>query len=334
MRFDGPNILYYGALHFSPEHLQSLDLIQRQVATDLADSGLTYQDLIGKKILIDFRAEGQCDKIAATFIGFLKSLPLQDILVVYNSVVDTSTLTYRAVSIPEHLVNHQGWFDLIEGISMSDRIDTKFICLIRRPSPSRARFASALINLPSVRLSFGSDSYASELGAYRRYFADVDLPLLIDGYTKRSINNLEHDQRNPLFHSSAFNIVVESGSQDDHNVWHSLFISEKTFKAFGLRHIPIWFAVPRLVEQVRKLGFDLFDDVVDHSYDSVDDQTMRQECVVNEIKRLDTRYDLSQCQHLRRKFSARLDHNYNMLRSLRKISSKRFDIIMKEYGSI
>ena len=72
------------------------------------------------------------------------------------------------------------------------------------------------------------------------------------------------------------NLVVESSSQTDPNVWRSIFITEKTFKALAWHQFPLWYAVPGLVEQVRKMGFDVFDDLFDgHRYDDIQDPWVR-----------------------------------------------------------
>ena len=44
---------------------------------------------------------------------------------------------------------------------------------------------------------------------------------------------------------------------------------------------PIWYAVPGLVDQVRHMGFDVFDDVFDnHKYDEIQDPWVRMTQVV------------------------------------------------------
>ena len=92
-------------------------------------------------------------------------------------------------------------------------------------------------------------------------------------------------------------------------------VTEKTFKAFGLRQIPLWFAVPGFIEQVRKLGFDLFDDIVDHSYDSIVEEHIRFETVAQQVKKLDQTFSLEQCQQLRRSLLDRLNQNFKLLKT-------------------
>lgn len=301
--------LQYGAIHITPEHD-----IQSTVAEDLLHSGLTIEDLKSNKLIVDFRCEGQCHQSAAKFIEFFIQLPVKDLMVIFNTSIDTQSLPYRAVSLPNWLVVLDRWLPLLNSITYDSKIDRKFLCLMRRPSASRASIAKWLLdNNIDVRFSFGSMCLPEVMGQYRSMFPHNQLPITIDGIVDRQTNNVEHVQTNPVFHSCLFNLVAESSSQTDHSIWRSIFITEKTFKAFGLRQIPIWFAVPGLVREVRKLGFDMFDDIVDHSYDLVADQNQRFATVFAQIKKLHQDMDLKQCQTLRDNLIERFNANFNLL---------------------
>jgi hypothetical protein len=320
------NILHYGALHLSQDYLENP---APRVQQDLAAAGLDYQAIDGKKLLVDFRAEGQCDKTVAALAQYLKTLPFADVMLVFNTVVNTESLPYRAASNPTHLANFAGWFDRLDASGTVSDIDTKFLCLMRRPSPSRARLARGLLDIQSMRLSFGSMSPASMLGDYYNMIPERELPILLDGIVHRE-TGLEHNQTNIIFKRCLFNIVAESSSQTDPGVWRSQFISEKTFKAFGLRQIPIWFAVPGLVDNVRQLGFAMFDDLVDHNYDQIQDEHRRLEVVLDQIHHLD-QLNIEQCQQIKQSVTDRLDHNYNLLRQFAQQSDAWYSQIEKEY---
>jgi len=319
------NLVHYGALHITQDYL--VDPGPR-VEQDLVASGLTHNDLRGKKLIVDFRAEGQCDKVVGNFVNYLKTLPVDDILLVFNAVVDVDHLPYRAVSHPTYLANFAGWFDRLAESAPTTDVDTKFLCLMRRPSVSRARLAAGLLDISSIRLSFGSmggDIITDE----HRNIVGRELPLLLDGIVERS-TGLEHNQTNSIFKSCVFNIIAESGSQTDAGVWRSCFISEKTFKAFGLEQIPIWFAVPGLVAEVRKLGFDVFDDVVNHAYDTIDNESQRLAAVLAEVHRLD-QLDLSQCQALKQQLATRIHNNYKLLEQYAQDVDAWYNRIEKDY---
>lgn len=322
-----PGLLHYGALHFNA----SVDMPGR-IARDLTSCGLDIDDIKNNKLVVDFKCEGQCEGVARPLINYLKSVPAKDILVIFNACVDVSALDYQAVSIPNWMIIHDHWLGKLLSVDYNDLVDRKFLCLIRRPSASRALITKLILDTEcDVRISFGSMS-ATGLDQYKSMLPNVQLPLLIDGIIDRVTNNTEHDQTNPIFHSCLFNLVVESSSQTDPGVWRSHFITEKTFKAFGLRQLPLWFAVPGFVAQVRKLGFDLFDDIVDHGYDTIPDERMRFECVAQQIKNLDEQLTLEQCQQIRRSLIDRLNQNFELLKKQAKQVQTIYNTAVKDFN--
>jgi hypothetical protein len=68
----------------------------------------------------------------------------------------------------------------------------------------------------------------------------------------------------PVYTDSLFAIVAETYIQQS-------ILSEKTYKTFLAGQIPILCAAKGAVAHLRQQGFDMFDDIVDHSYDSIDD---------------------------------------------------------------
>ena len=323
-----PGLLHYGALHFNA----SVDVPSR-IAHDLKLCDRSIDDIKHNKIVVDFRGEGQCERVANPLIDYLKSVPAKDILVIFNACVDVDMLDYQAICIPNYMTNHMGWFEKILSVEYHDIIDQKFLCLMRRPSASRALVAKLLLDIGcDVRISFGSMS-VDGLVEYKSILSGVQLPLLIDGIVDR-VNNCfpEHDQTNPLFHSCLFNLIVESSSQTDPGVWRSHFLTEKTFKAFGLRQIPIWFAVPGLVAQVRKLGFDMFDDIVDHSYDNILEEHIRFKAVAQQVKQLDQKFSLAQCQLLRQTLVNRLNQNFELLKTQVEQVLEIYNTAIKEFN--
>lgn len=62
--------------------------------------------------------------------------------------------------------------------------------------------------------------------------------------------------------------------------------TEKSWVPFKTHQIPIYMANKGHVDQIRKLGFDVFDDIVDHSYDSIEDPIERIKLCIDELERL------------------------------------------------
>jgi hypothetical protein len=172
-----------------------------------------------------------------------------------------------------------------------------------------ARFFLNNVGLDTVRLSFGSGSQGG-LEQYRDVVG-VNLPLLVDGMLTDRVK--EFDVANPIFHSCLFNIVAETSSQSEAN-WRSIFLTEKTWKVMMQRQIPIWYGVPGLVEHVRLLGFDTFDDILGgHQYDTIPDEPQRHQSVFDLIGQVNSQYSLTHCQTLRQQLRPRLEFNFEQL---------------------
>lgn len=69
----------------------------------------------------------------------------------------------------------------------------------------------------------------------------------------------------PVYTKSLFHMVAESGVREN-------IISEKTYKIFHVKQIPILCGAKNTMSHLKSIGFDIFDDIVDHSqYDSIED---------------------------------------------------------------
>ena len=80
------------------------------------------------------------------------------------------------------------------------------------------------------------------------------------------------------------NIATESNYFNTDN--DSVHISEKSLIPFYFHQLPIFMASCGHVKKVREYGFDLFDDIIDHSYDDIWDPRERFFAIVKEIERL------------------------------------------------
>ena len=90
-----------------------------------------------------------------------------------------------------------------------------------------------------------------------------------------------------------------------------IMITEKTVMAMYAGTLPVWVGGWRLPDAMRDLGFDVFDDIVDHSYSTLADPVDRLDQALIKNQRLLTDFDLV------RDFIAgnrqRLQHNVNLV---------------------
>ena len=305
-----PGVLWYGATHLCLDDLSDPGRITQVIHQDLEHSGMLWSDLCVNKVVLDFRAEGHDDRDIELLIAVLRTGGVNDLCVAFNAVVDCGQLDYRAECFVTYHVDSYDFFSRQRHLQQSTKTDCKFLCLMRSTDHTRATFASQLLkqNL-DLRLSFGAATSSQQLDCFKHYFPHHRLPITVDGILPSTHGVEDHNISNPLFRHCAVNIVTESSCQHETNRWHSIFITEKTFKAFAMWQLPIWWAVPGLVTAVKNLGFDVFDDIIDHSYDHERNQETRMQILIDEIQRLN-RLNLTQ---IRNNVHDRLAANWNRL---------------------
>jgi hypothetical protein len=130
-----------------------------------------------------------------------------------------------------------------------------------------------------------------------------------------------HEQRNinfPELSNALYNVICETAYEPESGVTqlthhHRPGMTEKSYKCFALFQIPIWLAPYRAVACYRALGFDVFDDIIDHSYDLESDPIKRISMVADEIQRI---CDQSHTQllEIKNQLLPRFEHNWTRLR--------------------
>lgn len=115
--------------------------------------------------------------------------------------------------------------------------------------------------------------------------------------------------------SAVFNIVSESSYENLAELTSIAVpgISEKTYKTILNCQLPIFLSSYKTVYYYRLLGFDAFDDIIDHSYDLITCPHRRIKVIANEIKRLSTRSNFIDRDSLYPRFLS----NYRMMMWLR-----------------
>lgn len=144
---------------------------------------------------------------------------------------------------------------------------------------------------------------------YRHMF-----PLVLDG---RQIAWAQGHQLIQELTVSATNVITESSydPQPGSNYFethHLPGFTEKTFKSIFLAQFPIWLAPSGSVKCYRELGFDAFDDVIDHSYDLEQDPLRRIDMVFEQVQRI-ADIPLVKLDQMRQDRLDRFQHNFNRL---------------------
>jgi hypothetical protein len=117
----------------------------------------------------------------------------------------------------------------------------------------------------------------------------VNIPNKISEYESH-IQNFNHNNMidwdvtyiNNSYQYSYINLVTETLFSSG-----EIHITEKSIKPFFFFQIPIFMATPNHVKTLRhKFNFDMFDDIIDHSYDSETNHRLRFFMIVEQIKKI------------------------------------------------
>lgn len=140
-------------------------------------------------------------------------------------------------------------------------------------------------------------------------------PLSIDG---RDIGS--EDSRNsgllPEVSGAICQLIPESSHDILDHGWVDPFPTEKTAKCFLLKQIPIWICPSMYVRNIREIGFDVFDDLIDHSYDLEPDPLKRIRLAVDQLENL-CRTPLAELADWRVSNDHRFEHNRRLCMDLR-----------------
>jgi hypothetical protein len=104
----------------------------------------------------------------------------------------------------------------------------------------------------------------------------------IDNPTNTDFDFMKTYEINP-YKNAYINITTETHYESNFVV----HITEKSLLPFNFNQLPIFVASYQHVRYLKEIhGFDMFDDLIDHSYDEEPDGVLRLKMIINELKRL------------------------------------------------
>lgn len=204
----------------------------------------------------------------------------------------TPSTEIKHVSVPMFIRSYSEEPVSITPISKRSQL---FLILARDPKPYRVEFILKILDYKLDNQSvvtcgsshnFLTSNWPLLVPESNPHFSKF--PILLNSKTAeyKDVNTIE-----PEFKTCLVNVVLETGFEPLDNVfggWDRHFYTEKTGKAFFLEQIPVFVAKAGYVKLIRNLGFDVFDDIIDHSYDGLLDPRERISAVANECQRLST----------------------------------------------
>jgi len=206
-------------------------------------------------------------------------------------------------------------------------INHHYIMLARIPRPHRVLIAVEILQRGLGAfgyLSCGSGSHGPLVSSDFADLVPADLidrfPLLLPGgYWSDSYGEREHTDSVTLPEiTGAFCNVIAETSHDlmSPNVC-TAFMTEKSEKCFLLEQVPIWVAATGQAKLAREWGFDLFDDLIDHSYDLEPDGRLRIKMAADQLEKLCAQ-SIGQLQEFKRLNQQRFTANRELCFYLRK----------------
>jgi len=193
--------------------------------------------------------------------------------------------------------------------------------------------------------SCGWGDYENSLWQNKNDYEIINLKLFLNEEDIKkfpiSLGHADNQQHHMIenFDEAIFNVVQESSVGFDHRSHENtysflpaswcrvnsdrLFFTEKSAKPFSTAQLPLFIAAPGYVNQLRELGFDVFDDLINHSYDKEDYIYKRCDLVFEELKRLTKLHTLTEWNFiLKRKLHDRFYKNFMLMKRLSDIGQQ------------
>ena len=141
---------------------------------------------------------------------------------------------------------------------LNNDFEKKFLCLNRTPKDHKVVFCDFL-----KKNNVLDDSYYSIL------WNDSERSFIEEDYD--SAMHARHENLIDIYQNSAINLITET--EWDSNVLSvdSTFISEKVFRGLAFPRPFIVIGQKHVLKNLQKLGFRTFSDIIDESYDNMDD---------------------------------------------------------------
>lgn len=170
-----------------------------------------------------------------------------------------------------------------------------FVMLARVPRLHRILAAVGILRRGLDR--FGTITCGSgDYGPAKTWLMDMHVPqdlrhrfpIMLPGSTQVSTYFSEEENlesvRNPMVTGAFASVVPESSHDLMAPLPCTAFMTEKSEKAFMLGQVPLWIGATGSAAHARSWGFDLFDDIVDHSYDDEPDPHLRIGMVLDQLE--------------------------------------------------
>jgi hypothetical protein len=271
-----PFDIYPGILEY--KQLAETNNLQFIVIFEMVYEAPNYNDL-----------QSQIDDVSARL-----KIPTQD-MIIFSGALEQDNLKIKN-AICTKVLSRNGMFESTSAATVPTH---HYVSLVRGVRSHRLAATIEILDRGIEhlgRLSMGSGYYTRpeehDYSILPEKYRDK-FPMYIDGL----ILGQEQYRGEPPEISHAFaNIVHETSFDESYSymtfhtiVWHQPFITEKSIKPFVWGQIPIFVTCKNHDVYMREFGFDLFDDIVDHSYNQEPDPAKRIILAVDQLEKICTK---------------------------------------------
>lgn len=108
------------------------------------------------------------------------------------------------------------------------------------------------------------------------------------------------------YNKTNFSLVVETSVNDPR------FYSEKILKPLAFKHPFIVWGSYNILERIKSLGFESYNNVIDESYNLCINNTQRLELLLDEVSRLSNQFEKNRTLFNDKLTNEKLEHNFNL----------------------
>lgn len=215
-------------------------------------------------------------------------------------------------------ITKQIFDDISYKSEISLKKDMKFLkCLNYKPHPHRIKMMDELHKKDLVKGNLVTWNMTTD--EYKKNDIHLNLPEFKFWHEKK-INNQENfkqksafDNKSNFFDNNNFiNLVAETKS-------NNTVITEKTFGAIFNNEIFISYGIPGIHDKLKKLGFLLYDEIIDYNFDFIDNITESITDIVNQLSNLKKLDYLSTKSRLKEKILYNSHHADKLSRDIKSI---------------
>ncbi len=176
----------------------------------------------------------------------------------------TLNLKWYPLFLKDHLLNALKYKDLLEKELHFENKTNKFLCLNARIRPHRDVIFRHVKDNKNCVSSYTYRGFKSPLADD---WEINDYMSWNNGNPDLLVNTKNLLVASPMYNQTSFSLVTET-----RNTLPFDFVTEKTTQCFLALHPALFVSNRYHVATLREWGFDVFDDIFDHSYDEVDNE--------------------------------------------------------------